>query len=349
MCVIAALVVLTPLMPGEALCAYDWDEEDCKACHTDESIVEEGGAYLFVNPERYDRTSHADVGCPSCHDSVSEDHPEDGIRPSRAKCGECHDDVEADYARSIHADNATCTDCHDPHDVQPVIRVSGTDMNRVCMECHEEQDVVEVHGVWLPQTTLHIQALPCIACHTASEDYVITFYIELMEETAGQSPVVRLATYGEILKMTNGKNSITSVIDANDNGEVSTEELRNFYREGRAEGLRLWGMMTPETATHNYTTLDNRWDCSFCHASGAEAIHGSFVALPNPAGTFTRVPLESGAVQNALYGTADFYMIGATRSRILSLVGIVIILCGLAVPLVHGTLRLLSMRNRREH
>jgi predicted CXXCH cytochrome family protein len=347
--VMVAAFVLAALWPGGLLLAYDWDEEDCKGCHTDDSIVEQGGGYLFVDPDRYERTSHADVGCPSCHESVSEDHPEDRVRPSRAGCGECHDDVEAEYAQSAHAGNATCTDCHNPHEVQPVVKVSGTDMNRACMQCHEEEDVVQTHGSWLPQTTLHIRAMPCITCHAGSENYVITFYVEMLEERAGRSPVVALATHDELMKRAGGKGSVTSVIDSNADGHVSAEELRLFYREGRAEGLQLWGMMTPEVATHNYTTLDNRWDCSFCHASGPGAVQKSFVALPGPAGEYTRIPVESGAVLDALYGTADFYMIGATRSRILSILGIAIILGGLAVPLVHGTLRLLTMRNRREH
>lgn len=346
--VMAVALILVVACPGGTLMAYEWDDEDCQDCHTDDSIAEEGGGYLYVDPARYERTSHADVGCTSCHESVSEDHPDDGVRPSRAGCGECHDDVEAEYAESTHADNASCTDCHNPHEVQPVVRVSGTDMNRACLDCHEEEEVVAVHGVWLPQTTLHIRSMPCVACHTGSEDYVITFYIEALEERAGRSPIVTLATYKELMTMAGIKDSVTSVIDLDSDGQISGDELRLFYREGRAKGLHLWGMMTPEEATHDYTTLDNRWDCSFCHASGPGAIQKSFVALPGPLDDYTRIPVESGAVLDALYGTADFYMIGATRSKILSLLGIAIILGGLAVPLVHGTLRLLTMRNRRE-
>lgn len=345
----AVAFVLTVAWPGEQLLAYEWDEEDCQDCHTDTSIVEEGGGYLYVDPARYERTSHADVGCPSCHESVSEDHPDDGVRPSRAGCGECHDDVEAEYGQSAHADNATCTDCHNPHEVQPVVRVSGTDMNCACLECHEEEDVVSSHGAWLTQTTLHIRAMPCVTCHTSSEDYVITFYVEALEERSGRSPIVTLATHEELMAKTGEQDSVNSVVDLDADGQVSSEELRLFYRKSRAEGWQLWGMMTPEVATHDYATLDNRWDCSFCHASGPGAVQKSFVALPGPAGDYTRIPVESGAVLDALYGTADFYMIGATRSKILSLLGIVIILGGLAVPLVHGTLRLLTMRNRREH
>lgn len=341
--------VLAAPWPGGPLLAYAWETEDCQDCHTDSSIVEEGGGYLYVDKARYEKTAHADVGCPSCHESVSEDHPDDGVRPSRVGCGECHDEVEVEYEESSHADNASCTDCHNPHAVKPSARVSGAEINITCMGCHEESDIVVSHGAWLTQTTLHIRALPCITCHTGSKDYAIIFYIEAFEEGEGRSLNVALATYEELMAMAEGQDGVTSLVDRDADGRVSVEELRLFYQDGRTEGLRLWGMMTPEVVTHDYATLDNRWDCSFCHASGPGAVQKSFVALPGPTGEYTRIPVESGAFLATLYGTPDFYMVGASRSKILSLLGLMIIAGGLAVPLVHGTLRLLTIRKRREH
>ena len=345
---VLSLAIAAP-WPGGLLPAFAWDEEDCQECHGDDSIKEEGGAFLFVDPARYERTAHVDVGCPSCHESVTDDHPDDGLRPSRAGCGECHDEVEAEYAESSHAENAACTDCHNPHEVRSVARVSGAQVNRICMECHEEEDVIGSHEEWLTQTPLHIRALPCTACHTSSEDFVVTFYIEAIERREGRSPVVALATHEDLLPLAEPEGDVTSVVDRDKDGQVSVEELQLFYREGGGKGLRLWGMMTPEDATHNFATLDDRWDCSFCHASGPGAIQKVFVALPGETGDFNRVPVESGAVLEALYGTPDFYMIGATRSKILSLLGLAIVLGGLGVPIVHGTLRLLTIRKRREH
>jgi predicted CXXCH cytochrome family protein len=280
---------------------------------------------------------------------VTDDHPDDGLRPSRAGCGECHDEVETEYGESSHAENASCTDCHNPHQVKPVARVSAAEVNRTCMECHEEDDVIGSHGEWLTQTTLHVRALPCTACHTGSEEFVVTFYIEAVEQREDRGPVVALADHDDLLALASREGDVTSVIDGDADGEISVDELQLFYRAGGDEGLRLWGMMTPEVATHNYTTLDDRWDCSFCHASGPGAIKDIFVALPGATGDFTRLPVESGAVLDALYGTPDFYMVGATRSKTLSLLGLVIVLGGLGVPVVHGTLRLLTIRKRREH
>ena len=343
----AVSLALSVTGPGGLLPAFAWDDDDCVGCHGDSSITEEGGAYLYVDSARFDQTSHADVGCTSCHDSVSDDHPDDDQRPSRAGCGECHDDVEAEYAESSHSESADCTDCHNPHNVRPLVGVSGVQVNRTCMECHGEEDVVASHGVWLPQTTLHIRSLPCIACHTASEEFSVTFYVESVTHGMSLNPTASPATHDQLMAMAKEKQGVASILDGDGDGKVSIEELRTFYQRAKARDMRLWGMMTPEEVTHDFTTLDNRCDCSFCHARGPETLQESFVALPGPHGGYQRIPIETNAVLCALYGSPDFYMIGATRSKVLTLLGALIVLGGLAVPVLHGTVRLLTMRYRR--
>jgi hypothetical protein len=61
------------------------------------------------------------------------------------------------------------------------------------------------------------------------------------------------------------------------------------------------------------------------------------------------VAVEKGAVLDALYGTPDFYMMGSTKSATLNVFGLVIIGCGLIMPLGHGLLRFLTRKNRKEH
>ncbi len=327
--------------------AIAYDAEECQECHGDLSIVEGGKGYLYIDPDQYGRTAHAEEGCPSCHESVTDAHPDDGVRPSRASCGDCHDDVATEYAASVHGESAGCTDCHNPHEVKGVAASSGAEMNRVCGGCHEDADVVRTHGTWLLQTELHISALPCITCHTGSEQYVITFYIERVEERSGRIPRVAPATVEDLSRWLGGR-TVDRVLDPDGDGTVAVRELQDFNRAARDEGFRLWGMMTPERASHSFGTLDNRWDCSFCHASGPETLQTSFVAVPDGHGAYRRLPVERGAILEALYGTPDVYMVGAGRNRTLTVVGLVIAAAGLVMPLGHGTLRLLTMRNRRE-
>lgn len=74
----------------------------------------------------------------------------------------------------------------------------------------------------------------------------------------------------------------------------------------------------------------------------------SYVALPQGDGTYRRLPLAKGATLDALFGTPDFYMVGATRSRTLNIIGLLIVLGGFAMPVGHGTMRLLTRKNRRK-
>lgn len=333
-----ACLVLLALATASSVGAME--SEDCLGCHADADTIEDA---LFIDGGRFDHTAHAEMGCPSCHEGVSEDHPDDGIPPSKANCADCHDAVHADYASSVHAVNAECRDCHNPHQVQNPTEVSGYDMNRQCAACHDPAESVDMHQRWLPQTELHLAALPCVTCHTGSEDYVITLYLTSREKAYGD---FELASRDELQKLS-GQRDIAHLVDRDGDGTVSLKELRRFNTDRLYQGIRLTGMMTPETVTHTVQTLDNRWDCSFCHASGPGAMQTSFLAFPAGDGRYQRLPVERGAVLDALYGTPDFYMMGATRSRAMNILGLSIIAGGLIMPVGHGTLRFLTRKNRK--
>lgn len=143
--------------------------------------------------------------------------------------------------------------------------------------------------------------------------------------------------------------NVERLIDTNRDNFISLDELRKFNKSARYKDMRLWGMMMPEVATHSYQILDNRWDCTFCHASGPQAMQTSYVAFPGKNGTYGRMPVEKGAILDILYGTPDFYMLGSTRSAILDIIGAIIVAGGLLVPIIHGTFRLLTMKKRKGH
>lgn len=316
----------------------------CLRCHGDRSIAGTKKGYLFVDPAKFARTTHALIGCRSCHDRVSRNHPGDGIRPSRAACGECHATIQEEYALSLHGSKAACPDCHNPHAAKALTVVSGLDINLQCAKCHDHGTTVATHGRWLPQADLHIAALPCITCHTASRNYVIVLYIE---RRGGRNRDFQPATFGELSRLS-GESGIQSLIDTNSDGFVSIAELRAFNRSAKSKGVRLWGMMMPEAVTHRYEIQGNRWDCSFCHASGPKAMQTSYVAFPDGSGRYARLAVEKGAILDLLYGTPDFYMMGSTRSTPLSILGGVIVLGGIMVPIGHGTLRFLTRKRRKE-
>ena len=342
---IRRISLMTVLMAG-LVAASGWamENEDCLGCHAEADMV---GSDLVIEAEQFDHTAHAEIGCTSCHASVTAEHPDDGLVPSKASCNDCHGEVNEEYAASLHGDKAACTDCHNPHNVHDPTAVSGHDMNQQCDTCHLEVDSIRTHAQWLPQAELHIGALPCVACHTGSKEYVITWYI-IKRESDPRYGDFELASYRELQKLAGGDN-IDRLLDSNEDGRIALAELKDFNTriDLKNQGIRLKGMMMPEQVTHSFQILENRWDCSYCHASGPEAMQNSYVAFPLADNSYHRLPVEKGAVLDALNGTPDFYMMGATRNASLNLIGLAIIAGGLVMPIGHGTLRFLTRSKRQ--
>ncbi|MEI6209186.1 MAG: cytochrome c3 family protein [Desulfuromonadales bacterium] len=318
----------------------------CMNCHSRKELKSPTGKKVFIDPVSFAATTHTIVGCTSCHDRVSSGHPGDGSIPPKATCGDCHGPVQSEYSRSLHGKKAGCNDCHNPHEVRLPIFMSGDEINRKCARCHDTRRTIQSHSKWLTQADLHIDSLLCITCHTGSKDYVITMSIE--SRLPGSSGDFKVATYEELATLTNGE-VISKLIDKNGDNLVSLEELRDFNHHLRGKNMRLWGMMTPEVVTHSYQILDNRWDCSFCHASGPKAMQKSFIAFPGKNGGYERLAVEKGAILDILYGTPDFYMLGTTRSTALNIIGALIVVAGLSFPVCHGFLRFLTRKNRKEN
>ena len=315
---------------------------DCLDCHSDATAV---GAPFVINPSTFDTTAHAEIGCPTCHESVGTGHPDDGAVPSKASCQDCHEAVGKEYAGSSHHGNAACNDCHNPHQVRGATAVSGHDMNQQCSLCHETAEIAARHTEWLPQAEHHIAMLPCVSCHTVSKENVITLYI-VKDQNDAKISDFEPVHYPELQALAKGKN-IQTLIDGNEDNYISLAELRLFNLNPNSP-LRLQGMMTPEIVTHDFQILANRRDCSFCHASGPEARQTSFISLAQSDGSYRRVAVEKGAVLDALYGTPDFYMVGSTRSTAMNYIGAMIIAGGLIMPIGHGALRFLTRKNRQE-
>lgn len=337
-------VALALVLPGAAAAM---ENEDCLICHSEAATV---GMKRLIDPVRFDHTAHSELGCLACHETVTDQHPDDGIALSKAVCRACHEDMVVEYQRTGHAANAACDDCHNPHTVLSTSEVSGTDMNRQCGICHAPDIMADVHGVWLPQAGLHLEMLPCISCHSGSENYAIVLYVTLRgaapESASGYAgPGAALAGFEELQALA-GERSIDTLIDTDGDGLATLKELIRFNTSPNYRNLRLKGMLTPEVVTHNLQILDNRWDCTFCHASGPGAMQSSTLALPQKDGSYARLPVEQGAVLDALYGTPDFYMMGATRSMAMNIAGLVLLSGGLVMPVGHGLLRWLTRSNR---
>jgi len=361
------------------------ETDDCLGCHGDSSIIDEGGERLYIDGAQFAGTKHAEDGCGSCH-FVTDDHPDDGIRPGKESCDTCHEDTIDELSKGLHAGNAECTDCHNPHaakglkppgescgmcheDAVEEYLKSPHAEKAACSDCHSPHTVKSHlsisgfeknrrcatchdnvgHSEWLLRSRLHMQATTCISCHTDSKGIVIAMYIEKRDGVRpDKEGEIDLATYEDLMQLV-GDGGVQSLIDTNGDGSITMAELKDFNKNSKYQDVGLWGVLSTETASHSYGIFEDRRDCSFCHAAGPKAMQTCYVAFPNQDGTYSRVAVEEGAVLDPLFATPDFYMVGSTRNDILSILGLLIIAGGLGAALLHGTFRFLTRKNRRKH
>ena len=203
------------------LSASAMEMDDCLGCHSDSDMV---GDELVIDEGKFTETVHAEMGCVTCHESVTEEHPDDGEAVSNSSCLDCHEELGDEYMATSHADNATCSDCHNPHQVHGLNTVSGPDMNAQCFQCHEGPDVMDSHAEWLPQASLHITKVPCITCHTAAEGYDIVLNITQKQD---KLKGYRFSSHAD-LKEYSGEKEISRLIDIDGDSHISLTELRTF-------------------------------------------------------------------------------------------------------------------------
>jgi cytochrome b subunit of formate dehydrogenase len=210
----AAAVYL--LLPGTAL---GLDNGQCYDCHGDRGILEWssaekasnvtqggppasphiGGIFpgmsLYVDPDAYKVSVHADLSCTDCHADLKDvPHP---ARLKRVDCSGCHSEVAATYAKSNHSvsfggkaivDPPRCVDCHGAHAItKSSVSTSPVYFRNVaatCTRCHGNKEIMETRGVAIPGAanlyaeSVHNRAIvtlglnksaSCIDCHGAHD------------------------------------------------------------------------------------------------------------------------------------------------------------------------------------
>jgi len=316
--------------------------EACIACHGNQEKVDSKN---YINPTSFGHTTHAKFGCTTCHDTIASNHPNGKSVASTTRCDDCHGDIITQYSASIHATKASCSGCHNPHRVFKPGEISAIEMNKQCAGCHDTNKITASHAQWLPQAGVHLGAISCVTCHSKAENYVITIYIaKRADSDPEQKP--ELASFEE-LKKRSGSDSIQYLIDRNRDSYISLDELRKFNRDSANQDLYLKAILTPVKPTHSFQTFDNRWDCTFCHASGPEIMQTSYLSFPEQNGTFQQIAVEKGAAMDALHAIPNFYLMGSTRNGLLNKLGLLIIIGGMVMPVGHGFFRFLSRKNRQ--
>ncbi len=119
----------------------------CERCHKKETAEH----YNSVHVQK-------GVTCANCHTDVhTHNYWKKDKRKVIAKCIQCHD-AEKIYQMSVHGkaitagnmDSAACNDCHNLHEIRPLIKGSREERDfhtKVCMKCHSDQALMKKNGV----------------------------------------------------------------------------------------------------------------------------------------------------------------------------------------------------------
>src|SRR5215510_12651713 len=103
----------------------------CLECHSDKTLSKTNAAgkeiSLFVDEAKLAASVHKTNTCASCHSDITTGHPDDNLAAKPVACAACHGKQSESYGASVHGialskghvDSATCTDCHDSHEILP--------------------------------------------------------------------------------------------------------------------------------------------------------------------------------------------------------------------------------------
>jgi predicted CXXCH cytochrome family protein len=191
--IIGGILVLCLFITPQIVNAQSGDnpvvnDQVCLSCHTTSNMMTElpsgESLYITIDPDQYGETAHGQLGyqCVQCHSDISEyPHRPNGAESLRDYslmmydlCGECHQPMydrtlDSTHQKALAGGNengALCTDCHDPHYMNPP-GDPRSNTAAMCQQCHSEiylQYQESVHG-----GDLFEQGDPnvpiCIDCH----------------------------------------------------------------------------------------------------------------------------------------------------------------------------------------
>ncbi|RLD94534.1 MAG: hypothetical protein DRI93_03805 [Aquificota bacterium] len=343
-----------------SLSSWAIENSECLDCHGDPDMVKElpngKTASLYVNPDKFAASVHGqnDIACTDCHSSITElNYEEEVPHPIKLEgvhCSDCHDEEAEAYSESVHAKARetgnkkapTCQMCHtNYHYVRPITADTVTEReNAFCVRCHDPSKFHE----WLPQKETHFLYAECTVCHSEGvEKHVHLRPFDLIKND--------FIPGTKIVKVLNTSfDDFMSKVDTNKNGILDIPELRKLRPIFKKAGINptLWGELAVkiDPASHNITKGQAIKDCLACHSSESPIFKKVFLVLTKPDGEAPHYPVDPYALRSV--HITHFYLLDTTRVSILDIIGLIILLGGIAFAGGHLTLRILTIPVRKK-
>lgn len=340
-----------PIRSFESISDYrDKAKQICNNCHKEEV-------------QKYDKSIHAQAlikgnikspDCLKCHGYHNVAWIKTDRSSSMQLCAGCHSKEMETFKSSIHHNafvqgkqNApVCSSCHNAHDVLPT---NIAKINDLCVKCHKDTKSVHNKWLWNPPVRLttfvdtHFASSSCTACHVKGPK---TIYLTLYEKN---KPI----TAEELAKKLNiDVKEIKEKIDLNKNNQVEQTELWQFMNSLKVKmNVDLVGRIdvTEPNEAHKIESKKVAIkDCAVCHNPNAD-FKGK-LEINRQGDKPIKADFDTKALNSvyAIPNISDFYVLGTTKIQVLDILFILALLAGIAVPIGHITLRILTAPIRRK-
>jgi predicted CXXCH cytochrome family protein len=324
----------------------------CKKCHADASHQYESSIHFSLlnagNPKA--------PSCEGCHGKAHTTIKATIDKTFGIKsCNKCHADMNSSYETSIHGKERakgnekapSCSSCHNAHNVES--SKMTTKIKDGCLKCHK--DTEKVHNKWLsnPPVRLptfvgtHFDGVSCAACHSPGAKHAV--YLSLYDRKTG-NPV----SEEELLKIFDTDPAgLKAKMDTNGDGDIDAKELWNIYRQSYKKGMSTMfvGKMDVQmpTEAHNIgAKAEAVKDCEKCHRPYTDFIENVFLVTKGADGKPAIFNAKKD-VLNSVYTIlpmSKFYALGSTKTTLFDILFIVALIGGIAVPIGHITLRIIT-------
>ncbi len=335
------------------------DNEECLDCHGDPDFSVElpdgKTRSLYVDPKKFKVSVHGsnDVACTDCHTDLTELNYDNEVphhTPAAfVNCGDCHDEEQSAYERSVHANARSagkkgapiCYNCHNYHYTKHLAAHTVVEReNEFCLRCH---DPYKYHN-WLPQKNTHFNYVECSVCHAPETGrHVHLRLYDLMTEKFLSGPEI-------LQKLGVDYDTFLKKFDKNGDGKIDYSEFGDIVDALRMKRIRavFWGELAVELdpKLHSVTKGKAIKNCETCHSINSPFFKDVRLLFTKPDGSVDFVPVTRNVLES--FHVTHFYVLDATRVRILDIIGILIVLGGMAFAGGHMTLRILTIPLRRK-
>lgn len=334
------------------------DNGECFDCHSDETLTRENNEHghinnlLFVDEARFNRSVHHISGlfCVDCHADIEALDYDNEVPHARqlapVQCGNCHSESEAAFAASAHMQirskgiSMTCYACHDYHYVTHLAGASVAEReDNFCAKCHNPH---RSHD-WLPKKEEHFAFVECTVCHAPEVPrHIHLKFFDLMTNKFYQGDEIL-----EILGIS--YEQFMPLLDTDKDGILSRQEfeaLELMLRQKNVHAIfhvELVAEMDP--AAHQVTAQGAERNCEKCHTPESPYFNAVTIALPKKDGSVDHHRVERAVLES--YSLRHFYIYAGTRVKLLDWIGIVLLGGAACGVLGHLTIRILTIRLRR--